>query len=227
MVALSSVATAHAGILVGDPPTNGNTFPFVNNSASNTRYQQVYANSSFSGVTEINGLRFFASLFPSSTFAEADYLFTLSTSNFAVDNLDTINLNANPGGDASVFASVHLSGATTPAFTIAAGTGGGSSFLYDPNQGDLLVDIVRSNVIGGGSGGIDHNIASGGVFSRAHNFGTGFIGRGLVTEFLTTQVQPIPEPSGLAVFAIGLAFFGVRRHRKNTSRSKTAAQTLA
>ena len=218
-LALAGSAQA-APILIGTA-TGSNSFPF-NSSSTADRYQQVYSASSFSGPVDITAISFFNNNNPGAVFETADYMFTFSTSNFAVNTLDTANLNANPGVDAALFASVNLSGATGSMFTITAGSGGGSSFVYDPLAGDLLVDIFRtSQVIGSGSGFLDAmNNSSGGLFSRAHNFGAGFENYGLVTEFETETVTagpaPIPEPATLALFGIGLVGLGLARRRRKS-----------
>jgi len=59
-------------------------------------------------------------------------------------------------------------------------------FFYDPSKGNLLLDIVISpgavffplNVFYASRSG-----TANGIFSRYHNFGSAFIGWGLVTEF--------------------------------------------
>ncbi len=175
-------------IVFGDPPDpgSGNAFPFTTDGFNiNTRYQQVYRSADFPGRVCITEISFFDNESPGAVFEEADYSFTLSTSNFPVNSLDLVNLDANPGADAQLFASQHLAGLTGAKFTITAGTGGGTEFDYDPAAGDLLVDIERTNqVVFSGSGNLDaRNGTAAGQFSRAHNFDSGFQNYGLKTEF--------------------------------------------
>lgn len=203
------LAPARADVIIGAGANSGNFFPFTGDGYNvNTRYQQVYKSSFFSGPTLITSISFFDSNYPGAVFETADYAFTLSTSKYAVDHLNTSDLNDNPGADAALFASVHLAGATGSMFTISAGTGGGAAFIYDPSQGDLLVDIVRSNAVAGtGSGYLDaYNGDAGGIFSRAHNFDGGFEGYGLKTGFGT---QAVPEPSTFLLGAIGTTMVGL------------------
>jgi hypothetical protein len=217
-------ATEAAVVTYGDPPdaASGNFFPFTGDGGSiNNRYQQVYASSFFSGITQITAITFFNEQLPGAVFETADYTFTLSTSNFVVNALDTSNLNNNPGADATLFASVNLSGATGASFTITAGTGGGAAFIYDPSGGDLLVDIVRTNqMVGTGSGFLDaRNGTAAGQFSRAHNYGAGFENFGLKTQFTTADVNGVPEPASLAIWAIGLTLFGAGSRARRRSAS--------
>jgi hypothetical protein len=213
-MSLALASAVHAAPLLIGTPTGSNAFPFTSDGfETNNRYQQVYAASSFPGPADITAASFSNTVLPGAIFETADYTFTFSTSNFTVNNLDTVDLNNNPGADAALFASLTLSGLTGAKFTIAAGTGGGSAFHYDPSAGDLLVDITRINQdVGSGSGALDSmNGDAGGLFSRAHNFGGGFLNRGLVTEF---ELQAVPEPSTLALFGIALTALGVTRRRR-------------
>ncbi len=222
---LTVVTSAQGGILIGDNPTAGNIFPFTSDgvlATPGTRYQQVYDSSFFSGITTINSLTFFNTSTAGAVFTEADYSFSLSTSRHPVDALNTTDLDDNPGSDAVVFATVHLSGPTGSSFTIVAGAGGGSTFTYDPSAGDLLVDIVRTNIVAdSGSGSLDsYNGDANGIFSRAQNYGLSNAGWGLTTEF-GVEIQAVPEPSTMISMALGLSMAGLyglrRRHAARVS----------
>jgi hypothetical protein len=166
----------------------------------------------------INSISFFNGAGGAAVFETADYTFTFSTSTFTVNNLNTADLDANPGADAALFASLNLSGATGAKFSITAGTGGGTAFMYDPSAGDLLVDIARANVIvGSGSWGLAAmSGSSGGLFSRAHNYDGGFNNFGLVTEF-DIEPKAVSEPGTLALLGIGMAGLGFAAGRRRAA----------
>ncbi|MBW2293484.1 MAG: hypothetical protein JRG94_14405, partial [Deltaproteobacteria bacterium] len=154
---------------------------------------------------------------PDAILQEADYSFTLSTSNFPVNALDFRDLNNNPGTDAQSFASVRLSGPAGSQFTISAGLGGGAEFDYDPAGGDLLVDIGRSNQVpSSGRGLVDvRQGTAAGQMSRAHDFGGGFENIGLKTGFffrsegcgaeeVTIDIKPGSDPNSINPYSSGL-----------------------
>ncbi len=184
---------------------SNNAFPFNSDGfGANPRYQQVYKGSLFGGPTTIGSLTFFDNAAPA-RFETADYTVRLSTSKFGVNSLDTVNLDSNPGADAQLFATVHLSGATGSSFTIT-----GTPFNYNPSSGDLLIDITRANaVIRSGMGALDSmNGTAGGIFSRADNFGEEFNNWGLVTRF-----NFVPEPSTLILLVGSVGLMSARRFR--------------
>lgn len=207
-------AAESAQALVIGTGINDNCIPFQ--CRSGTRYQQVYAASNFGGVTSITSFSFF-DRDGGSTITAATYTVRLSTSNFTVDNLDTATLSNNPGSDAALFTSVALGGPILGRLDFIAGVGGGSAFLYDPVAGDLLIDIVLTGVGTRGSGSFDaHARDAGGLFSRAHDFGTGFEGFGLNTGFNldSPKESGIPEPATLSLMGIGFLGAGLARRRR-------------
>ena len=160
-------------------------------SGTNTNRQEIQFYQTISGDLNIGSFEFY-----------------LSTTSLPVNGLDIVDFDSNLGADNSAFAVVFLIGAHSAAPNVLSIAG--SPFLYSPALGNLLLDII----IPGGATHLGpsasppalHDNAffearTSGVFSRAHNFGTGFENIGLVTGFNTT----IPEPASLSLLGAGLA----------------------
>ena len=194
----TSVAGTASGQLIGTG-TSGNAFPFgsVAFGGINTTYQQVYASSNFGfGPVMISEIDFF--LFAAGQLNPGTFDIFLSTTSAPVNGLNTVDFNANRGADNTLFGHFVLGGAA-PA-TLAFN---GPAFFYNPASGNLLVD-VRSSLTSNGTAAFKANNGdAGGVYSRAHNFGTGFSGFGLQTQFVS--VTATPEPATLLLVASGLA----------------------
>ena len=203
----------------GTPGNDGNAFPFGGNFNAGTRYQQVYNLDTFtpSGVVNINTVSFFHTFRLDGTYRRGTYDFYLSTTPQLVNGLDTSNLNNNPGPDARLVGSYSLDGTMPVGVVPFALT---TPFTYDPTLGNLLLDI-RYDGPGGtiATGYFDAEHDSFGLnSSRAHDYGTGFEFRGLVTRFDFTPgpVNAVPAPPALALLLLGypLAGFAAIRRRR-------------
>lgn len=187
--------------------------------ACTLRYQQIYASEIFSEPVTIERIDFLAS---NGDFwgRDARYEARFSVVANGVNNL-TGDLDANVGSNEARFELRRFTGSVLPDDFF----GFAGSYDYDPQQGDLLVDIVR---VGGLSGGpeVYYNTASntGNEYSRAYSFtslSTGNAGPlyGNVTRFTVTPLPvesapTVPLPASLPLLALGLASLHVLHRRK-------------
>ena len=183
-------------VVIGEPADGSNFFPFGGSAfGAANRYQQAYAAGRFNSSTPLL-IRSITFLGGQGALATNSYAFFLSTITAGIDNLSTTNFNANRGADNTLLATLNLSGAAPATLTIE----GATPFLYDPSAGNLLLDIVITpgGVIGGAlpSFYLARNGTASGIMSRYHNFGTGFIGWGLVTRF---ELAPLTLDNVVAV----------------------------
>jgi hypothetical protein len=210
-VCLGALGALQAGVIViGSPGTGANYFPFGGTVYEGTVYQQVYGSGSFPGPITITDIVFYHTLYPGGNFRPGSYTLSLSTTSRPVNGLDTVIFDNNLGPDNQLFWSGALSGpAPAPEVVFLGGP-----FAYNPGLGNLLLDVRVSGGGGGPSLSLDaRNGDAGGLFSRAHNFGTAFENWGLVTGFSYGEVV-IPEPATLTFLGLGLAALAFLRRRR-------------
>jgi hypothetical protein len=95
----------------------------------------------------------------------------------------------------------------------------GAPFLYNPSEGNLLLDISIAGGSGGNGVAFEENDGVGDSLARYQNFGTNNgDGYGLVTQFDSSPAADTPEPGMLALVACGLAAMAltVRLRRRSS-----------
>ena len=150
---LSAASASATSVTIGEPNTSV-CYPFSCNDGASTglsiHYQQVFASGLFpTAAISIHNISFgidgFTGLITGQggTVLNGNYQIAFSTTKAAVGGL-TANLNDNQGLDQTVF----YNNSTISGFTAASGsplTIGGSSFIYNPLAGNLLMDIIVTN----------------------------------------------------------------------------------
>lgn len=191
--------TLSAGSITVGIDNSGNTFPFgYPIDGPGTRYQEAYSSTLFSGPITITGIDFFLQSNGPDTLYDATFTLSLSTITTDVNDLSDTDFDSNLGADNSLFTTVSLSGDSGSELSFT-----GTPFLYNPADGNLLLDIQITNIISTGNAAFEDVGPSGpDTIARYQNFGTGTTGYGLVTEFDFSS--PVPEPASFGLLAVGL-----------------------
>jgi hypothetical protein len=173
------------------------------------RMQQVYDSSLFAGTTTISQVSFFVADVPF-TWNGSTWQMSLSTSPNTLGTLDPVFAN-NVGGDNAIFGSLTPTG--SPSInSLVTFTG---SFTYDPSQGDLLVDVVRTAGISSHVIGL-YATSSPGLLDRAYAFNSTVLADGVNQggyALHTLFEVSVPEPSSVALLGGAVIAFTTFRRK--------------
>ena len=216
LVVLNAQRAAADSIVIGAPGDAAFCIPFGCNVPD--RYQQIYSGATFGQGFLITEIGFPYTLDQMSPFIDpANYIIRLATTATAVGSLST-NLDSNVGADAVVVFSGPLSGAVERGSALSLTLP--VPFLFDPSNGNLLLDVTKSGGVFFGDDGIylDFNTSMAGrsssVFRDLAGTGVIFTAGGLVTSFSGQDVAaPTPEPGTLMLLMSGLVGGYLARRR--------------
>lgn len=212
-LAATSILPANALIVGIAEPSSGNCLPFGCTFWLPT-YQQVYGASAFSGPMTITDLTFYHTQDAhGGGISDGIFNISLSTTSATVDGLNS-TLSANLGLDNTLVFSGSLSSSLSGGLLrIVLST----PFSYDPNVGNLLLDVTGSGQSDSPLGYMYFDMNSGIDDQMSRGFTGGTDSVGLVTGF---NVSAVPEPSTWAMLILGFAGVGWMAYRR---RNRLAA----
>lgn len=217
---LATLSThSHAALIIGSKTVlSGNNFPFGSGGNSvfwTPRFQQVYGASAFKQAINITSMAFLNVDPEGDTIpTQGDYLISLSTTNAVPDGLSSV-FDSNVGTD-----EVAVFNGALPTFVAVSDwmeITFDNPFFYDPNQGNLLMDVFSTTTTQAfGRVQFASQGTSADEMSRA--FRTGRDSTGLTTRFSfkpvnSSDITSIPVPATLTLIGLGVAGLGWRRRK--------------
>jgi len=170
-------------VVIDDGDISNNGVPFC--CTTDQRYQQIYSATAFDGGGTILSVSFpsWDAVIPLAT---ADYLLRLETTPIPVMELSH-DLNDNLGTGAVTAFQQRIEGYVPTSDTVTFELD--TPFHYDPNAGNLLLDVVIANAVDDNrtSGKTFEAIRNSSVTSRRPAYGGAGDGYGLVTAFLVER----------------------------------------
>lgn len=210
--AMFTAAPTFAAQVVGLPElTNtGNCYPF--GCSYSGEYQQVYDAAAFSAPITIYGLEFYNTSYSAgaTSLNSGNWSIALSTTAASPSTLDATFAN-NIGGDNTAVFNGNL--AQSWAFGNTLVINFQTPFAYNPNSGNLLMDVNVNGASQTGAG-VYFNASNSQLLGR--NYGSTEYSYGLVTGFITT---PVPEPETYALLLAGLGVMGAFARRRKEKQA--------